>query len=357
MTGATDVRAPIMWIDVAKVAGIVGVVIIHVTGLTWVRGAPEDSFTSLVAGAVDLAMVWSVPAFVAASGAALLGRPPAAGGLRRRLRRIVPPLVVWHVAYIAFARFELGWFGSWDTLAEALWSGRVYTALYFFWVILGLYIITPLLARGLRSLSPRGTWVVAVLAVTAVWAAAYLGSQQGGLLGDVANGGLAVTQFVPFLGFYITGLALRRSGVPRRALPAILLVAVVSGALRIAAGLDAGVRTAVAVTLPGTYHGIGSAVFAIAVLACIVALTDQPQGQTVSGPTGTSTWLRRWSGRTLGIFAVHLLVLYVLQRLTGTWPNGATTLWSMTLLTLATLVISMLVTAGLGRLPLVRRLV
>ncbi len=75
---------------------------------------------------------------------------PLGAYYRKRLSRIVPALVAWHVVYVLFELRVLGWSLTPRIVLVDLWHGRTYTALYFFWLILGLYVVAPLLWRLVR---------------------------------------------------------------------------------------------------------------------------------------------------------------------------------------------------------------
>ena len=94
------------YIGYLRVLAILGVVAIHVAGLTVIRPALSHTTVWWVAEALNQCTRWAVPMFVMVSGALVL-RPsamevPLGRYYRKRLGRIVPALVAWHVVYIVF---------------------------------------------------------------------------------------------------------------------------------------------------------------------------------------------------------------------------------------------------------------
>ena len=139
-----------------RVTAIVAVIFIHVAGLSFIKG-DLTGFTRGVAALMTYATKWAVPVFVMVSGALVLSPPADRSPLafyRTRLARIGIPLVVWHVVYAVLLELTSSSF-DWRLAVSLLLKGELYTALYFFWLILGLYLVTPLLWPVVASWSGR----------------------------------------------------------------------------------------------------------------------------------------------------------------------------------------------------------
>ena len=147
-------------------AAICGVVAIHVFGL--VISEHEGSRGWWAGVVLDVGSTWVVPVFVMISGALLLAPRAHASGpvafYRKRFVRIVPALIVWHLVYQLVVRQLIrGQDLDWGTATANLINGKTYTALYFLWLIAGLYVIAPVLAAflsggGRRRAGGRGGW-------------------------------------------------------------------------------------------------------------------------------------------------------------------------------------------------------
>jgi surface polysaccharide O-acyltransferase-like enzyme len=151
------------------VTAIVAVIFIHVAGLSFIKG-DLTGFTRGVAALMTYATKWAVPVFVMVSGALLLAPPAERSPLafyRTRLSRIGIPLVVWHVVYAVLRELTSSSF-DWRAGVSLLLRGELYTALYFFWLILGLYLVTPLLwPVVVANWSGRGLTVAGALLAAA----------------------------------------------------------------------------------------------------------------------------------------------------------------------------------------------
>ena len=121
------------------------------------------------------------------SGALLLGpRAHEAGPAafyRKRLLRLGPAFVFWPVFYILIVRLLLR--GEWHGGGWAVYlffSGSSFTAMYFLWLIAGLYLVAPVLAAFLRGGGKRRAYLFAAVTLTitlAVHAIANAFTEQG----------------------------------------------------------------------------------------------------------------------------------------------------------------------------------
>lgn len=143
-------------LDVLRIIAILAVVSIHVFGLILGKEDLRGTRTWHFGVILNVGMKWCVPVFVMVSGALLLRpRMHAAGPgqfLRKRAVRLVPAIIVWHLVYLLLVRRWM--FGDQSEPAAILvqfFDGRIYTALYFLWLILGLYFVAPVLSAFLAG--------------------------------------------------------------------------------------------------------------------------------------------------------------------------------------------------------------
>lgn len=169
--------------DVPRIVSVVGVVAIHVFGNMVGNDAVRGSARWWAAVVVDLGFVWVVPVVVMISGASILEPRQFATGpadfYRRRLLRLGPAFVFWPLFYVFVVNSVMA-----GEVADAKGSllgaidGRSYTYLYFLWLIVGLYIVAPVLAaflqgggrrRGHDALLPIGYFGPVVTVVALAW--------------------------------------------------------------------------------------------------------------------------------------------------------------------------------------------
>lgn len=342
------------WVTWLRLGAIYGVVLIHTVGATASGPGSTTTVDGWVARALDLPLLWAVPVFVMLSGALSLDPRRYRGSgayLRRRMERLVPAVVVWHLVYVAYLALTRPdwWQGGGDALARVV-EGRVAPHLYFLWIVLGLSLLTPLLVPWVAR-SSRREWLVAALVAYAVpvlstWP---LGAEGG----RVGLSHAAWTWWLPYLGPYLMGWALR--GVvlpPRLVLPAQAVVVAVMALLtwqwRNPAAPEWLERWAGA-------HYYGPTVAVLAVLVVLLAQTLVRPGGAL-GVLAEARVLRvvgPVSDATLGIFALHFLVLLVATD-TG-WLGEPVAAWPVLVLRFAVVaVVTTVLVLALRRVPGVR---
>ncbi|MCA1694967.1 MAG: acyltransferase family protein, partial [Actinobacteria bacterium] len=111
---------------------------------------------------------------------------------------------VWIGLYIAYRRWYLdAKFGVHDALAYTL-SGYPARHLYFVFVILGLYAITPLMRILVDNLSRRQLAGLTSACIALSWFNSYLGNTLG-----VPTAPNALSFFLPYVGYFLAGYFLR----------------------------------------------------------------------------------------------------------------------------------------------------
>lgn len=342
--------------DVLRVIAIVGVVAIHTFSRIITTPSMDDTWQEWVAIVLDLGFVWAVPVFVMLSGALIL-RPTSfpRGTLdfyRRRALRIVPALVVWHLVYLVVVRMlvngeELTPLGA----AGLVIDGRAYTQLYFLWIILGLYLVAPVIAAFVNEGSPHRAFAVggvALAGTTLATAVAALSAYVGSDPRPIST--VFFTMWLPYVGYFVLGYALAMVRLTRRRVLVASAVALVLGAFTIVQyGSDRGFEPVNAVS-PVSYLAAGVAVLSIAVFVAVVGLVDR------FPPTGRlGAAVRTLSDASFGVFLVHLAIIAVIARLVPQLYDGTSLLRTAVLFTI-TLVASYAIAIVAARVPYLRRL-
>src|SRR5574340_37553 len=140
---ATSAR--LAWIDLIRAGGAFLVILAHVILYPALRGSGPLWAQSLYYTASRIA----VPLFFMASGFLLLGKQESyADFFRKRALRVFVPFVIWSLIYLAWnADFEPGPF-TLGTVGDALLRilrGPRAAHLWFFYVLISLYLFTPVL--------------------------------------------------------------------------------------------------------------------------------------------------------------------------------------------------------------------
>jgi surface polysaccharide O-acyltransferase-like enzyme len=293
-----------------RVAAMSGVVLIHTMSAIVANTEIRGSATWWAGTALDLGVSWSVPVFIMISGALLLA-PRESEGARafyaRRLQRIAIPLVVAHVGYFLFRALWLGEQLTAATVVRDLLRANVYAQLYFFWIILGLYLITPLLRPALAGRPTRDLLVIGGAMIVWMWAvqaAAVLLTSLGARTQIWQPAALIL--FIPYVGYFVLGYALRDLVVGKERLAAVIgLFAVASVVVVLQYGFRGG-SPVLAILAGGGYQGLPVAITAVTLF--VVARSLIRRGGTLAQPRLQPT-MRHLGELSLGVFIVHLAIV------------------------------------------------
>lgn len=119
----------------------------------------------------------AVPLFVMLSGYLILSKDYELGPfLKKRFSRIVIPAVFWMSIYMLYSFIARGEPATWWDAIKIIISGPVHYHLWFIYLIIGLYLVYPILRPWVRTASEQdilyfltlcaiGTWVYKILLV------------------------------------------------------------------------------------------------------------------------------------------------------------------------------------------------
>ena len=186
--------------DIIRILGILGVMFVHITEQT-LRNAPQLDTQWWLLNITHSFSIWAVPSFIMLSGALLLrDQTSEASSLRfyqKRLNRIGLPFLFWVAVYIPFQK----WYNSLSFAYQGkeFLYGDVSEHLYFLFVIVGLYAITPWLQFWLNQASPQQQLVLCIILFILVATSELL---REFLIPWRWN---ALMRWVPYIGYYIAG--------------------------------------------------------------------------------------------------------------------------------------------------------
>ena len=300
--------------DVLRIAAMAAVVVIHaVAPVVEARTTALGSTTWWAANVLDAFTRWCVPVFVMVSGALLLDpakRMTVRSFYLRRVHRVGIPLVAWIGVYLGFrALFNPDGLST-GQAATAIASGSVFLHLYFLFILLGLYVVTPYLRVLTLHAPPRMMWgftaIMLGLGVTDQAIATLLGEGQPN----------AVTRFLPYIGYFVAGWLLRdlRLGRARVLLAGVgffaswAAIALGTGLVADALGWN---RTA------GYLYGFLSPPVVLMSLSAYVLLRALGSRLLREASEATVRRVQSVAALTFGVYLVHPALLMPLRRATG----------------------------------------
>lgn len=137
------------WIDLCRVCAIGGVVLIHACGATFYQYNQVPLQVWLVANFLDSLARCAVPLFVMVSGALLLKDDASDYSFRQivhRLARVAIPLLSWSVFYL----FYVSHFTGEPIQLLSIFRQAAMYHLWFVYMIMGIYILLPVLSAVFR---------------------------------------------------------------------------------------------------------------------------------------------------------------------------------------------------------------
>ena len=145
--------------DLLRCAAMLAVIVVHVTGGS-LEAAAVGSPAFQVLNLYDSLAHWCVPVFVMLSGMFLLDPKhslPPSKLFFGHILRIAVALAVWGTAYALVTQVSAGGL-SWASVRAALYQvllGRTHFHLWFLYMIMGLYLFSPILRRFISAASRR----------------------------------------------------------------------------------------------------------------------------------------------------------------------------------------------------------
>lgn len=155
MTRTVDGR--LAYADLLRAVALIAAILLNLAGGA-LKSVAVGTHAWGVLNIYDGLTRWCVPVFAMLSGAFLLD--PKKGGrwslTALRLLRVFVALVVWGAFYAILDHLAAGGRLTWAGIRSALWSaarGNTHYHLWFLYVILGLYLVSPILRAFVRGAS------------------------------------------------------------------------------------------------------------------------------------------------------------------------------------------------------------
>jgi surface polysaccharide O-acyltransferase-like enzyme len=156
-------------IDLLRTLSMLMVVLLHVCAPYVNNGLNNEVFdTSFwVGNLIDSFSRVSVPIFVLISGSFLLGREDSYKIFyKKRLSRILWPLIFWGGMYALYVLLKTYYISKeWDLahFIKSIISGKPFYHLWYLYMLVGLYLITPVINRAIKGLKLNEIRIAAYL--------------------------------------------------------------------------------------------------------------------------------------------------------------------------------------------------
>ncbi len=158
----------LIWIDVIRFLASFGIVFIHVAADVIAQYDKVPRLDWWLVNLLDSLVRGCVCLFIMVSGALLLMPSEQSIGdfFKKRLNRILIPFLVWSVLYLVWKKYLLQADFSWSEGFSRIAKNQVHFHLWFFYALIGIYLVTPILRIFVRYAKPAhvlyfvGLWFV-----------------------------------------------------------------------------------------------------------------------------------------------------------------------------------------------------
>lgn len=333
------------WIDNLRVIATVSVILLHISASLALRYNTLPLFKWWVGNAVDGFTRYCVPVFVMISGSLLLGKEYSISSfLKKRFLRVFLPFLFWALAYCFFYWYVLPIKKQPHGSAIIQWTWELISngISYHFWFIymlLGLYVIIPLINPFIKKLSDKNLIIILIIWATSI----FINSLFTIFLKKENIFSFYFCKLYGYLGYLILGYYLSTHDILEKKSLATGLLIWISGCV---------------VTIFGTYYlSLGEKKF-------ISILYDFLSFNVAISATGLFFFLKKFELEnkalillrnqickySFGIYLVHVMVLGFLFN-AGIYWNMTNPLLSVPLIFVLCLSISILVIYILNKIP------
>lgn len=147
---ASGVKSRVLYMDVLRIVASFFVVLIHSSAVYLTSFGDIHTKGWYVANILDSGSRWCVPIFLMISGAFILGykeRYSTRQFFQKRFTKVLIPFVIWTVIYIAWQMITgIAKVTNRHYILDHTIFGPAIYHMWFFYTILGLYLVTPILA-------------------------------------------------------------------------------------------------------------------------------------------------------------------------------------------------------------------
>lgn len=349
MKGQTENLA---WLNLLRVVASVAVVILHVSAEPVVFIQDRSSALWHAGNVLDSLCRWCIGIFVMVSGALLLDPSrieSASEFFKRRLQRILVPVLFWSAAYFALAG-ATGQPLTLERVGKLLWQGRPWYHMWYLFMIVGLYAVTPLLRAYVSRASIPIRWGVAVLCLVAA-----CGWNLDLALDRRALPSTVLTMFIPYIGYYLIGYELRRIA-PVRLHPGILWAVFSVAAATTVIGTQA-LLEAYGINRAGLYMYEYLSPNVVLMSVAIFCLASRAHAIRSPAPEANGMFARvvdEVAPLTLGLYLLHPMVVLALRKV-GVTAIGTESVFGVLLVAGPAFAVSLALTWVMSRVPLLRQ--
>jgi len=295
-------------VDLIRSLAILLVVLVHATAFPYIIPGEITPTVMKTWWTIDIYAAvanLAVPLFVMLSGALLLDPAKADEPLKvffkKRFMRVGLPMIFWTIAYFGWGVFVSGQPLTVNSILQGLLSGSYYH-LWFLYLLVGLYLATPVLRVLVKHVNRDKFKYLLVL-----W---FIGNTAVPFINQFASFGFNPVMFVftGWIGYFLLGIYLLK--VKARSWIAIL--GVVTGVLATIFG-SWWITATAGEKFTGFFHEPLNFTLIMASTSLFLLLTAIPKSKIENGHPIANNLLHWISQNTLPIYLLHIIVMETIK--------------------------------------------
>ncbi len=346
----------LVYADLLRVLACFAVVVLHLSGAGLSEETPVGSFDWNALCVYDALVHWCVPVFVMLSGMFLLDpekQVTLRSLFRKHILRIAVAALVWGVFYALLDYGRSGGKFTWAGIQSAflnLLNGQIHYHLWFLFMIIGLYLVTPILrafVRGAKQTDFHWFFLLTFVVYSVMPALQALLPNRMALPMVWLNK-LNIHIVLGYVGYYVAGYYLKTYTLHRTARFAIYVLGILGAAATVMGTIALSVRDGAFNGALFEYRNPNVVFMAVA----IFVLFRYALG------TGNAFVRHRWLGGvahiSFGIYLVHAFFITVLRHF-GITVLSFSPVVSVPILSAAVFLCAMVVAWVISKIPVLGR--
>ncbi|AYB41923.1 acyltransferase [Paenibacillus lautus] len=330
--------------DYLRVLAAYAVILVHTSApILYLYNDLNKSYW-MIGNAFDSMARWCVPVFFMLSGSFLL--EPKSENLKtfflKRLNKVLIPLFAWSIIYYVFSISVSGSEFSLKIFVKHLLADDIYFHLWFLYVIIGLYLLAPLIRVLIKNLNDQ---LISYSLI--VW---FLGVPMVEFFNHVSHFKFAVELPVNgYLGYFILGYYLREKELSVKITRVIHIAAIICIFMTFFGVYYETVKSAG--VFSGYYYGYltpNTAIISISIFLLFKGIKTGIKHDSL---------LITISKTSLGIYLIHALILKCLSQYFNLTALSFHPILSIPFISILTFVLSALLIFILQRIPVVNKIV
>ena len=343
----------IIYFDYLRIAAIFSVVVLHVVAKNWIFTDDVNSFEWQTLNFYDSIVRWGVPVFVMISGALFLGKNQSIKKLyTKNILRIVVSFLCWSILYVVWNSvvFEKS-YSIREMLLEVLFG---HYHLWFLFMITGLYIIVPLLNQIVADKKTAWYFVIVAFIFTFLipQGTEIIGLKFSGISNNISEliSKLELHMVLGYSGYFVLGYLLNNIEIKKKHRIIIYILGVLGLIFTLAATSFLSLLQKSPADMFFEYLTVNT--FLVSVSVFVFAKTHWNKPMLA---TRRQNLLLFFSKCSFGVYLIHPLIIESLEKLFNITPISFNPIFSVPVLSLTVFLISLLISAILNGLPIVKK--